>query len=876
MPLRSVPKDGMSDTTLNELMEAGRRARQGGERAAAAAAFRAAVELRPGHVWARLELAVELAHLARLDEAEALLRGVLSEAPGTAAAHLRLADVHRRRGHVAAALAACEAAVAADPGHVGARLELAQELIRESRLEEAERLCRAVLAEAPTTLVAHLRLGEVLRRRGDVSGAVVQYRAAVSTDPRHPGARLELALALAQLGQVAAAEQHLRDLLAQAPHHVAAWLRLADLARRRSDRDATLSLLRQAVAAEPVHLQARLALAHELADQGLAAAALPILDAILAADPTEVLAWLRLGQVRRLAGDRAAALEAFRQAATLRPGAAQPLVEMAVEERALGRPDQSEATLRHALAVEPGHLQATMQLAEHAMLAERPEEALTLATEVQAADPTSLPARLVVARATALLQGHDTAVLLLEQAAATLGDHPELLVLRVELLRQTGRTDRMRPLLTASADRLRSHVPLWLQAVQLDIALGEHAAARFALADPPPGSAREQAGIQMARARLAEAEGDLAGAVAACEAGLCLHPESPGPHHELARLQLRRLDLDAAAMHLRAWVRLGASAKLLRGETLNPSQTQTGQILDEFRLDGPVLAALLALRDQPAAARIGPLLELVRDNPDHTPSAISLLFALREAGLLEPGPAPAARPIPRIIPLRIAQYWSDPDPPPDLLPLMRSWQDHHPDHAWRLYDDAAAAGFLAERLPAGILDAYRRASLPAQKADIFRLAWLFLEGGIYADVDDRCHAPLPGLLPAGVGFAGYLEEFGTIGNNLLAAAPGHPVIGRALTLAAQSVNRGDADVVWLATGPGLLTRAFAQILGEAEGPPEVMLRACVLLNRSRVARAVAMHCAVDYKQGRQHWLRSVFARQGPRMVVRPAPVPAPG
>jgi len=335
------------------------------------------------------------------------------------------------------------------------------------------------------------------------------------------------------------------------------------------------------------------------------------------------------------------------------------------------------------------------------------------------------------------------------------------------------------------------------------------------------------------------------------------------------RLRLRLLDLDAAAWHLRAWVRLGASAKQLRGETLNPSQTQIGQILDEFRLDGAVLAALVKLRDQPAAARIGLLLELVRDNPDHTPSAIGLLAALREAGMLDAAPTPAARPIP----LRIAQYWADPEPPPDLLPLLQSWQDHHPGHAWRLYDDAAAAAFLAGRFPAEILAAYRLAALPAQKADIFRLAWLFLEGGLYADVDDRCHAALPTLLPPGTTFAGYLEEFGTIGNNLLAVAPGHPVIGRAMQLAAQSVNRGDADVVWLATGPGLITRAFAQILAEAEVPPAVALGGCVLLDRGRLGRTVAMHCAVDYKQGRQHWLRSVFGGQGPQVVMRPLPVP---
>ena len=40
------------------------------------------------------------------------------------------------------------------------------------------------------------------------------------------------------------------------------------------------------------------------------------------------------------------------------------------------------------------------------------------------------------------------------------------------------------------------------------------------------------------------------------------------------------------------------------------------------------------------------------------------------------------------------------------------------------------------------------------------------------------------------------------------------MIARALDLATAAMNRGDNDIPWLATGPGLITRAFAQVLAE--------------------------------------------------------------
>ena len=52
------------------------------------------------------------------------------------------------------------------------------------------------------------------------------------------------------------------------------------------------------------------------------------------------------------------------------------------------------------------------------------------------------------------------------------------------------------------------------------------------------------------------------------------------------------------------------------------------------------------------------------------------------------------------------------------------------------------------------------------------------------------------------------EDYGSIGNNFIAATPDHPVLIRALEMATIAIKRGDTDLVWLSTGPGLLDSGF--------------------------------------------------------------------
>ncbi len=83
-----------------------------------------------------------------------------------------------------------------------------------------------------------------------------------------------------------------------------------------------------------------------------------------------------------------------------------------------------------------------------------------------------------------------------------------------------------------------------------------------------------------------------------------------------------------------------------------------------------------------------------------------------------------------------------------------------------------------------------------------------------------------------------------------------PASRRALDLAVEAVNRGDDDIIWFSTGPGLLTRAFAQVIA---AQPYEYLPTSAIFTLGQLQRHLGLHCPVTYKMTRQHWLKASFA-----------------
>lgn len=867
------------------LIDRARQARKNGAHAAALAAFEAAAEAAPANDGIKVEIACELRALDRLAEARTTLDGVLARAPHFTNALIELGHLCRRQNDHRGALTAFEGAAANHPDHVGMRLEIVRSLRALDRPNEAEIRLDQILAAHPSNLAALIERGHLNRRKGDHLAALKAFQEAAAVDGTHQGIALEIAQTLRTLARDDEAADTLRRLVAANPADAAALAALArqladqglgdeaealldaapdslathgglaiarvHVARMRGDNAAVLRHLERALALEPHNNDLALDLTAEKRRRGDIDGARGLIDRVFAARPDHPRAWVETGYLRRAAGDRAGATAAFEAAIAHQP-IAQALVELAGDAWASGHPDDARTFLGRALQQDPNHLAALLTSAEHLLRSDDPTDALHAAERAVAAHPRSLDPRLVAARAAAAIPDRDRALSHLDEAQATFGERPEILASRIHVLRTLGEHAAAMAA-AATAGDAATHEASWAEIAALRIFAGDFDGAK-SLFDALPERMSKTARAHFFRGQLAESKRDYARAVAEYGTALRADPANGDGHGEMARASLLNLDLDAARRHLRLSMQHNAAGTLARGQSLNPSQHHVGQLLDEFALDSQSLRRLRGLSAFPADVRLARLKSLVRQRSESTVAAIALMLAARRAGAFRPE---TGSPIPRVV----AQFWDSAEPPDDIRKLMASWDDDTGVWQHRVFDDQAADDFLHTHFGGDVRRAFRRTQHPAQRSDVFRLAYLAHEGGLYADADDRRVAPLASLLPDGARLVVYLENYGTVGNNFLAAAPRHPAIVRALELAVAAINRGDHDIVWLSTGPGLVTRAVARFLADTsrEEAGSVAIRELF-----EMRQLVDIHCPARYKATTQHWSRAEFAHRRAR------------
>jgi hypothetical protein len=195
-----------------------------------------------------------------------------------------------------------------------------------------------------------------------------------------------------------------------------------------------------------------------------------------------------------------------------------------------------------------------------------------------------------------------------------------------------------------------------------------------------------------------------------------------------------------------------------------------------------------------------------------------------------------------MIPRIIHQTWkSRTEIPADLRGWRESFARWNPGFELRLYDDADNRAIVAGSCP-GLLPVYD--ALPAEifRADFVRPLYLYLHGGIYADMDMQCLRPLDGYAERDGVFLGAMGDDPAwehaIPNAMMAGTARHPfwllflaaIVRRARALGPAS-SRRERKVEYV-TGPAVLHEAcglhgapaaadlVAAFRGEFAGLPE--------------------------------------------------------
>ncbi|WP_428928020.1 tetratricopeptide repeat protein [Marinibacterium sp. SX1] len=404
---------------------------------------------------------------------------------------------------------------------------------------------------------------------------------------------------------------------------------------------------------------------------------------------------------------------------------------------------------------------------------------------------------------------------------------------------------------------------LRLTLAQFCVRLGrlEEAQAQLDTLDPAPDDRFARVRRHLVRAQILFESGQPGAALDAVMEAIALAPENEGAWNFRTRyaLLLGRID-EAWDSHVEA-TRLGHANTPRGNRQAKPNASLPGQLVNEYRLQthGEDLSACAG--DAPQDAAMRHFRSRVEVLPDATPLAICLFSAMFRAGRLPDRATATARPDAgdEGIPRKLFQYWDKSQPPASVERLFQLNAARNPDFDYRRLDHKAAVTFLRDKGELAVLRAFLLAPHPAAQSDLLRLALLWHEGGVYLDADDLCLGPLSDMLVPGLRLAGVLEDWMSVGNNFIAVRPRDPIIRAALDDAAAAFMVTMGESIWLATGPGAMTRAMARHGLDDDGrlAPGIWLQTLPALRAH-----IAPHIVLSYKGTADHWIEQSRSRPG--------------
>jgi tetratricopeptide (TPR) repeat protein len=831
-----------------------------GDRQAALGHLIAASQAEPENLSLRRNVGSALVELGRLDEAEQCFKDILQSDAKFALALTGLGQVSQRRGDHESALNHFQRASEVGPESPWILSGIFDSLRALGRLDEAEAYARKIVAAKPESAQALVDLAQVVRLTRETSAAIEILERAIRIDAAHSGARIALASEFQAVGRLDDAERLYKAVLQSDAANVSASLGLGHLARKRGQRgvarDIFASLAERAgdTRAATVEVIEDL-IAERSFDEARRRAAI-----LLAAHPDDLAALTKAAQIEVAAGEFGRALAAYADVVERFPRHIPAHIEIAALEMRNGTTANAIEALQHALLIQPNHPEALERLASVASSIGEGTVAANILRRVARLQPGRSWAPLHMARELARLGKHAQAVTIIEGLVAKFGPRPEFYIYAGEILTAAGFAHAARRWLDEGCEAYPGNFNLWRQSCALSTRLGRFDEVERKLAARPECIASEALDVEWIRVGLAAARSDVRGALDAAERGFAQGDRDLWRREFAARLALLALDMDAADRHVGGYLEILGAQRSLHAKARKLSLGFTAELRTDIVLNRGILTELQEIAASPAEQRILGALDLISRYPEYTLAGMSLFVWLRQSATLTALSVAKQAPGVNRIPRRIVQFWHDEAPPDDVKTMCESWELLNPSFDYERFSLASARRFLDENGGRDVVTAFDRATEPERKADIFRLAYLFKHGGFYADADDRCVAPLELAIAGGRDLIVYQEEIGSLGNDFLGAVPEHPAIGLALANAVEAMNRGDKDVPWLCTGPGLLTRSVAEFLSK-EAQPLAALASILVLDRHELLSAVAIHCWAAYKGETRDWSGTGAARK---------------
>ncbi len=203
--------------------------RASGEPTAAVKAFREVLTARPDHVTARFNLGLALEDQGEAGAAVTAYRETLERRPGFAEAAIGMARAQGALGDHAAGEATLRQALAQQPRHAGLLASLADLLAADGREDEAERCYRQAITAHPGEVHLRVNLANLLLHQWRLAAAEAECREALARAPDLAAVHFALGKILAADNRLTAAREAFEHVLELAPDLAMAGHELGDV-----------------------------------------------------------------------------------------------------------------------------------------------------------------------------------------------------------------------------------------------------------------------------------------------------------------------------------------------------------------------------------------------------------------------------------------------------------------------------------------------------------------------------------------------------------------------------------------------------------------------------------------------------------------------
>ena len=230
--------------------------------------YRAALDVKPGYVFAMHNLGVELANQNKHAEAIELFNAVLRRSPAQAETYLALAKSLKAINQPALAIPHFRRALVAFKNDPAVHEQLGVCLAQIGATTDAIKHYKAALELDPRLFKTRNNLGAALLSLGEIDAAIQQLRIALELNPDYATAHENLGIALAARGDPQAAESQLREAIRLDPGVAATHFNLGNVLAQQGKLEAAVGAFRDAIRLEPNHVPALCNLAGVLTQLG--------------------------------------------------------------------------------------------------------------------------------------------------------------------------------------------------------------------------------------------------------------------------------------------------------------------------------------------------------------------------------------------------------------------------------------------------------------------------------------------------------------------------------------------------------------------------------------------------------------------------------